>query len=135
MPSALPASLCFNEKNYIQYVISAYLPPWDDKSSIQAFERELHVREFCRLPPKVNSISGKSEAVCWGCCCMSSFVDLSLETDVSLHLNKPFKIKGIIDNKNGTSNIKSYKIAIKQRTRKFTSNKISHGVDEEFIIA
>ena len=66
---------------------------------------------------------------------MSSFVDLSLEADVSLHLNKPFKIKGIIDNKNGTSNIKSYKIAIKQRTRKFTLNKFSHGVDEEFIVA
>lgn len=87
------------------------------------------------MPSKVNGISGKSEAVCWGCCCMSSYVDLSLEADVNLHQNRPFKIRGVIDNKNGTSNIKSYKLAISQRIKKFTSNKISHGLDEEFIIS
>lgn len=62
-------------------------------------------------------------------------MDLSLEANVSLHLNEHFQIKGIIDNTNGTSDIKSYKIAIKQRTKKFTLNKFSNGVIEEFIIA
>lgn len=39
---------------------------------------------------------------------------LSLESEVDLYQNKPFFVKGIVDNTNGTTHIKSFKVVIRE---------------------
>ena len=45
LPNSLPASFGFGwNDNYVSYTISAELPAYDENSSIQCFERSLHIR-------------------------------------------------------------------------------------------
>lgn len=111
-----------NGSNYIQYLLSAYLPLYDQSSSNQMYTRPLHIREPLRTVPRPLGGEALSESLFCGCCCSCGHTKLTFQADVHfLTYDQIFHIRGAVDNALSKTALNSIKVVLQSKITKVAS--------------